>query len=131
MDIRNLAASGLQGPASIHPASSGESEKTSAGAPQNAPATTSQPEDRIELSDVVRGRLPHTRKGREIAFARKALDALPSLSEERMAKIRERMDNGFYARPEVMHKVAGRLADEMQGFPPQPDDLFPPVSDEG
>lgn len=131
MDIRNIAASGLQGATPIQPASPGEAGKTEAGAParQTSAAPPSPPRDRIELSDVVRGRLPNTERGREIAFARKALQELPPMSEERLAKIRDRMESGFYSRPEVLRKVAGRLADEVKGEPPPADDLYPPDSE--
>ncbi|WP_457651517.1 hypothetical protein [Rhodocaloribacter sp.] len=129
MDIRNIAASGLQGAKPLQPTSPGEAGKTDAGAParQTSAAPPSPPRDRIELSDVVRGRLPNSERGREIAFARKALQELPPMSEERLAKIRDRMESGFYSRPEVLHKVAGRLADEVKGEPPQVDDIYPPT----
>ncbi len=128
MNIRNIAASGLNGAPPIQPTSPAETGKTETGAPagQTHTAPPAPPQDRIELSDVVRGRLPNTARGREIAFARKALQELPPLSEERLAKIRDRMESGFYTRPDVLLKVADRLAGEITGEPPPTDDLYPP-----
>ena len=132
MDIRNIASSGLQGAPPIQPTSPGEAGKTESGAPASHPsgAPSARPQDRIELSDVVRGRLPNTQRGREIAFARKALQELPPLSEERLAKIQDRMESGFYSRTDVLQKVADRLAGEAAGEPPEAEDIYPPEGEQ-
>lgn len=49
----------------------------------------------------------------EHAMARQALHELPSLSEERAAEIRRRIESGYYRRPEILDQIAERVASEL------------------
>jgi hypothetical protein len=61
--------------------------------------------DRVEISEDARARLA------EMADAR--LEAEQQARREKLAMIRERMETGFYDRPEVKEKIADRLIDDL------------------
>lgn len=48
----------------------------------------------------------------ELEKAREALHRLPGLSERRAAEIRDRIQNGFYRRPDVLRRIAEQLDDD-------------------
>ncbi|RMF60691.1 MAG: hypothetical protein D6746_06485 [Bacteroidetes bacterium] len=116
MDIRNTTP-GLNGTTPLHPASPQETGKTAPGPlppqPEQTPGTP--PRDRFDLSGGTSGIGPDIAPTRAKIFARKALDALPPLSEERLEKIRRRMEEGFYSRPDVLKKVAHHVASDLLG----------------
>jgi anti-sigma28 factor (negative regulator of flagellin synthesis) len=61
--------------------------------------------DKVEISDDARARLA------EMADAR--LEAEQQARREKLAMIRERMETGFYDRPEVKEQIADRLIDDL------------------
>lgn len=64
--------------------------------------------DRVELSASARAsEAPATP---ELAFARKALENIPPLSQERVAEILDRIKNDYYSQPEVARDIAARVA---------------------
>jgi hypothetical protein len=67
--------------------------------------------DRVEISEAGRKALAgSTHSASEIDFARKALAETPSLSDERVAQIRARLQEGFYLTKEAQDVVAAGLA---------------------
>ncbi len=64
--------------------------------------------DRVEISDDARDALKDARKAEELIFARKALGNLPSLSEERIEELADRIKSGYYQQHDVLEKVAQR-----------------------
>lgn len=111
MNISDLNASALRSDqlrnssvARIDPASRGRTvsdEKTEANA------------DRVEISDKAREALSDARSTEELSFARKALDNVPELSEERTAQIQDRIKSGYYNRADVLNMVAERLGSDV------------------
>jgi len=59
----------------------------------------------VEISEDARARLA------EMADAR--LEAEQQARREKLTMIRERMETGFYDRPEVKEKIADRLIDDL------------------
>ena len=92
-----------------------------AGAAQSSPirpdaeAKTEAARDRVEISDKARASLADGRRSEELTFARKALESVPELSEERLTLLKDRIASGFYSKPEVVEKIADRVASDLGG----------------
>lgn len=71
--------------------------------------------DRVEISDKARSALAEARQSEELSFARKALDNVPSLSEERIAELKDRIQSGHYQQPDVLGEIAKGAASELSG----------------
>jgi|GEM_PF-6032645 len=122
----------------ITPAKTGEMHS---GVPTDGATSsrTDRSHDRVDLSRHVSGKELTPEQSRELAFARQALHSLPSMSEERLAKIRSHIENGNYSRLEIISNVANRLAETISGenhpLPPYSDPgevhPLPPISDSG
>ena len=71
-------------------------------------------EDRLELSDAARAAYSkQQQQAADLAQAREALEALPSLGGDRLAEIKARLESGYYTRPEVTAQIAERLTSEI------------------
>ncbi|QXD16034.1 hypothetical protein GQ464_003540 [Rhodocaloribacter litoris] len=115
MDIRN-ATPGLNGTTPLQPASpheTGKPEPNVRPAPLDR-ASTASPGDRLDLSPEVQARL-EVQRNPETLFARKALNELPGLSQERLETIKSRLEEGYYSLPKVLSVIADRVADELSG----------------
>ncbi len=66
------------------------------------------PSDRVELSASARESKPAATP--ELAFAQKALENIPPLSQERVAEILQRITQDYYNTPEVARQIAERVA---------------------
>lgn len=82
---------------------------------QNANEFNSAIQDKVEISDAARAALARQSGQVETDFARKALSGVPPLSEKRAADIMERVQSGFYSRPDVLRQTAEKLANELTG----------------
>lgn len=80
-----------------------EAQPKAAGAP--APA------DRVEISAEARARasVDHPAESAELQRARKALLDIPPLDPQRVADVLDRVESGYYDRPEVVRMVAEAL----------------------
>ena len=74
----------------------------------------SVPGDRVEISDAARI-AANDAAAHEITLARKALNAVPELSPERMNEIRSRIQDGYYSNPEILQHVAAQIANDLAG----------------
>ncbi|HEX7072011.1 MAG TPA: hypothetical protein VF190_14455 [Rhodothermales bacterium] len=98
--LRNTSVSETQTSAT----SEVKKQAQSAQAPESA-------KDRVEISEAGRKALAGSaRSASEIEFARKALAEVPPLSDERIAQIRARLQEGFYLTKEAQDVVAAGLA---------------------
>ncbi len=68
----------------------------------------SEAADRVELSGA--GREASATGTPVLAFARKALENIPPLSQERVAEILDRIKSDYYEQPEVTRQIAQRVA---------------------
>ncbi|MEM1126022.1 MAG: hypothetical protein AAGI71_05170 [Bacteroidota bacterium] len=96
----------------------GDSTDGARGANQEAPGATpeaSSTSDRVEISAQARASAPATVDTQELGFARKALYGIPPLSQERIADIFQRINEGYYSTPEVIKSVAERAAGDILG----------------
>lgn len=69
--------------------------------------------DRVEISDTARTASTDVRRAEELTFARKALDDVPSLSEERINELMSRIKSGYYQQPDVIDQLAKRAGGEL------------------
>lgn len=69
--------------------------------------------DRVEISDSARSASKDVRRAEELTFARKALDDVPTLSEERISELMSRIKSGFYQQPDVVEQLAKRAGGEL------------------
>ena len=76
--------------------------------PQVAAASAAEATDRVELS--ASGREANAVGTPVLAFARKALENIPPMSQERVAEILERIKDDYYSKPEVTRDIAQRVA---------------------
>lgn len=75
---------------------------------------SSDPKDRVEISAGSRT----TQNGvapEELVFARKALLGIPPLSDDRVADILQRIQEGYYSQPEILKAIAERYTQELNG----------------
>ncbi len=87
------------------------SKKNVQAAPAQEPAR-----DRVEISEAGRKAQAGDAKGTaELEFARKALAETKPLSEERIAQIRSRLQDGYYLQKDVTEKVAEKVGKELRG----------------
>lgn len=70
-------------------------------------------QDRVEISSGARSDASSSIQ--ELAFARKAMLGIPPLSDDRVADILTRIQEGFYSQPEVLKKIAQRFTEELAG----------------
>lgn len=77
-------------------------------APRVSESSAAEASDRVELS--ASGREANAVGTPVLAFARKALENIPPLSQERVAEILERIKEDYYERPEVTRQIAERVA---------------------
>ena len=71
-------------------------------------------EDSVAISKEARQALEADQKRvEELEEARKAYDALPTLSEERIQEIRERISQSYYSQPEVIDHIATKIVREL------------------
>jgi hypothetical protein len=81
--------------------------------------------DRAEFSEAPKPKaLQHKLQSHEVNFARKALESLPGLSEERKAEIESRLASGEYSREQVIKHIVQGLIQEFKGQP----DTMPPTT---
>lgn len=85
----------------IDPAASGRAVSREESEPKS---------DRVEISNDARAALSQARSSEELAFARKALQGLPEMSEERTAELQNRIKSGYYGSPDVLRNVSERIA---------------------
>lgn len=89
---------------------SGQVDSSSQGA---SSAESREAGDRVEISDNARSALKDARKSEDLTFARKALDNVPSMSEERVAELTSRIKSGYYQQAEVIDQVARRVGSDL------------------
>ena len=87
---------------------SGPDRVNADASPRVAESSAAEAADRVELSDS--GREASTAGTPVLAFARKALENIPPLSQERVAEILERIKEDYYSQPEVTRQIAQRVA---------------------
>lgn len=68
--------------------------------------------DRVEISDRARSA---DGSSEEVAFARKALENIPELSEARTAQLKDHIQSGYYNRSDVLQRIAERLGNDLAG----------------
>ncbi len=76
--------------------------------PRAAAVPATEQADRVELS--ASGREAQTVGTPVLAYARKALENIPPLSQERVAEILDRIKEDYYKQPEVTRQIAQRVA---------------------
>ncbi len=69
--------------------------------------------DRVEISDDARSALKDARKSEDLTFARKALNGVPQMTEDRIAELTDRIKSGYYQQADVIDQIAGRAGDEL------------------
>ncbi len=68
-------------------------------------------QDSVAISEEARKALAENQKKlQELERAREALEAIPQLSAERKREIQERIDSAYYTKPEILDKIASRIA---------------------
>ena len=92
----------------------GVSRVAGGAAATKAGVESSRAKDSVEISEAGRAAASDAQT-RELGFAKKALESVPTLSADRAAEIRGRIESGFYTKPEVVSAVAGRITDELRG----------------
>ncbi len=93
-------------------ANTSKAEATDSGRNQAARPSSPQ-QDRVEISDAART-AAQAQKTEGIDFARKALLGIPPLSEQRSADMLKRIQEGYYSQPEVLAKVAEKIATDLK-----------------
>ena len=74
-------------------------------------------QDSVAISEEARKALAENQKKlQELESARDALEAVPELSAERKREIQERIDAAYYSRPEILDKIASRIARDLGEF---------------
>lgn len=123
MDIRNIN-SGSNIPADrLRPDSGNKVDQVEEVSPvENDPedASTSTPQDRVEISDA--GQMASvdgtTGDVMELRMARQAMVNLPPLGADRIAEVRDRIGTGYYSQPEQIRSTAEGIVRELFGAPP-------------
>lgn len=81
---------------------------------QEVPDGLQHPQDSVAISEEARRALAEDQKRlQEFEQARQAFDASPSLSEERINEIRERISSAYYSRPEILAQIASRITQDL------------------
>lgn len=81
------------------------------------PDDKSEPQDSVAISEEARRALAENQKKlQELEQAREALDSVPQLSDERRREIQEKIDAGFYSKPEILDKIASNIARDLGEF---------------
>ncbi len=97
---------------------------------QNNAEDAPTPKDRVEISDA--GQVASADLSPEavvqLRMARRALSELPTLSDDRAAAIKERVENGYYSESAQIRSTARGIVYEMLGMPPE--QAPPPSADE-
>ncbi len=76
-----------------------------------------EPQDSVAISEEARRALAENQKRlQELERAREALDSIPQLSAERKREIQERIDSAYYSKPEILDKIASRIARDIGEF---------------
>lgn len=79
-----------------------------------------QPRDSVAISEAGRRALEEEqRKKADLAMAREVYEAEGTLSEERLQEIRARIQSQYYQHPNVIERIAQRLAGDLTGLPDQ------------
>ena len=79
-----------------------------------APAASAS--DSVQLSDAARAQQAEAAAQKaEVEQARAALNDLPGLSDDRVAELRQRVEEGYYDRPDVIAATAERVAQALTG----------------
>ena len=90
-------------------------DKDSQKTPSNDKTEESQEiQDSINISEEAR--LAHAaeqKKLQEFEQARKALDESPELSQSRKQDILDKLQSGYYAKPEVIEEIASKITEEL------------------
>ncbi len=74
-------------------------------------------QDSVAISEEARRALAENQKKlQELEQAREALEAIPQLSAERKREIQERIDSAYYSKPEILDKIASRIARDIGEF---------------
>ncbi len=80
-----------------------------------APTTSAGRGDRFEMSEAARAHQAEVAEHHaEVESARAALRAEGDLTPERVARLQQRVEEGFYDRPEVVATVAERAAADLR-----------------
>ncbi len=81
------------------------------------PEERQEPRDSVAISEEARRALAENQKRlHELEKAREALDEIPQLSAERKRQIQERIDAAYYSKPEILDKIASRIARDLGDF---------------
>ena len=76
-----------------------------------------EPQDSVAISEEARRALAENQKKLlELEQARQALDEIPEMSDERKREIQERIDSAYYSKPEIIDKIASRIARDLGEF---------------
>jgi hypothetical protein len=115
MNIRDVNT-GTYRPDQLRNGSVGESGKVENGAAARSDneGSSSASKDRVEISANGRASARDT-SVQDLAFARKAMLGIPPLSDDRVADILMRIQEGYYSQPEVLKKIAERFTEELTG----------------
>ena len=123
MDIRNVN-SGSNIPADRLRPDSGNKvdrvEEVSSVENDTDDASTSTPQDRVEISDAGQMASVDVAAGdvMELRMARQAMYNLPPLGADRVAEVRDRIGTGYYSQPEQIRSTAEGIVRELFGSPP-------------
>jgi len=123
MDIRNVN-SGSNIPADRLRPDSGNKvdrvEEVSSVENDTDDASTSTPQDRVEISDAGQMASVDVAAGdvMELRMARQAMYNLPPLGADRIAEVRDRIGTGYYSQPEQIRSTAEGIVRELFGSPP-------------
>ena len=77
------------------------------------------PTDRVEISDEARKAQAETGDNAALVErGRAALESSRSLSDDRLAELRENVESGRYTEPDAIQQSAEGLAEDLGGVPP-------------
>lgn len=83
----------------------------------DSPEDRQEPQDSVAISDEARRALAENQKKlQELERAREALEALPQMSAERKRELQERIEAAYYSKPEILDKIASRIARDIGEF---------------
>lgn len=113
MNISDVNANPTHRSALVRNNSVGNSGQVDPSASDATSAESREAGDRVEISDKARAALKDARKSEELTFARKALDNVPSMSDERIAELTNRIKSGYYQQPDILDQVARRAGGDL------------------
>ncbi len=111
MNIRDVKT-GTYRPDQLRNGSTGEADRAASG-PARSESASAAPADRVEISSASSAK--NDPAIQEMAFARKAMLGIPPLSDDRVADILLRVQEGYYSQPEVLKTIAANVAQALTG----------------